>query len=118
MAEEKKKPMTAAEMREQARKLQEEADRVEAEERRALRDEVEQLVQSRGYTLADIFNFAQPARQAPQARKTGRSRSDLPPTHRDPAEPLNTWTGRGRKPKWLVEYLGQGRSEEEFRIAN
>ena len=35
---------------------------------------------------------------------------------RDPANPGNTWSGRGRAPKWLTDLEAQGRSrEDEFR---
>lgn len=36
--------------------------------------------------------------------------------YRDPANPDNAWSGRGVKPRWLVAYLDQGRSIEEFAV--
>lgn len=38
------------------------------------------------------------------------------PRYRDPDVPVRTWSGHGRKPGWLCEYLEQGRSLEEFEI--
>lgn len=35
---------------------------------------------------------------------------------RDPANPSNTWGGRGKRPAWLNAYLEQGRSKEEFAV--
>lgn len=40
------------------------------------------------------------------------------PRYRDPANPLNTWSGWGQRPAWLVAYLDQGRTIEEFHIPN
>ncbi len=36
--------------------------------------------------------------------------------YRDPANPANVWSGRGRAARWLQAYLDQGRSKEEFLI--
>lgn len=45
------------------------------------------------------------------------SRGKVAPQYRDPANPANTWTGRGRKPVWVQAWLDQGRSIDELRIA-
>lgn len=36
--------------------------------------------------------------------------------YRDPDAPLNTWSGRGRLPKWLQEKVDAGRDKDDFRI--
>jgi DNA-binding protein H-NS len=36
----------------------------------------------------------------------------LSPTHRNPDNPAQTWTGRGRKPRWLVAALDAGMIEQ------
>lgn len=35
---------------------------------------------------------------------------------RDPANPENTWSGRGRPARWLGAYEKQGRKREEFAV--
>lgn len=30
------------------------------------------------------------------------NKKPVEPRYRDPSEPTNTWTGRGRQPRWLV----------------
>ena len=40
----------------------------------------------------------------------------LSPTHRNPSNPAETWTGRGRKPRWLVAALDAGNTVEQCRI--
>ena len=40
--------------------------------------------------------------------KTAAKRGVVPPKYRDPNNAANTWTGRGRKPKWVEEYLATG----------
>lgn len=48
--------------------------------------------------------------------KTKTSKTDLPPKYRNPLNHEEAWTGRGRKPKWLVTALNQGKALEEFAI--
>lgn len=40
------------------------------------------------------------------------------PRYRDPANPLNTWSGWGQRPAWLVAYLNKGIQLENFAIPN
>jgi len=35
----------------------------------------------------------------------------------DPANPENTWPGRGQMPRWLKKYLAEGHHKEEFKVA-
>jgi DNA-binding protein H-NS len=36
--------------------------------------------------------------------------------YQNPANPEETWTGRGMAPKWMKELLDSGRSKDEFLI--
>jgi DNA-binding protein H-NS len=36
--------------------------------------------------------------------------------YRNPADNAQTWTGRGRKPKWISEGLASGKALDDFRI--
>lgn len=36
--------------------------------------------------------------------------------YRNPADNTQTWTGRGRQPKWIAEGLSGGKSLDDFRI--
>ena len=40
----------------------------------------------------------------------------VPPKYRNPDQPSETWAGRGKQPRWLVEQLRSGRRVEDFRI--
>lgn len=41
----------------------------------------------------------------------------VPPRYRDPLDPANTWTGRGRSPRWVVERMARGITLDEMKIA-
>ena len=58
-------------------------------------------------------------------RRFGGSPKDLPqrrpypkvePKYRNPQNTLETWSGRGRTPRWIIELLATGASLDEFRI--
>jgi DNA-binding protein H-NS len=38
------------------------------------------------------------------------------PKYRNPDRPSETWTGRGKQPRWLAAQLRSGRALDEFRI--
>ena len=39
------------------------------------------------------------------------------PKFRNPAQPSETWAGRGKRPRWLVAALKKGKHLQDFRIA-
>ena len=51
----------------------------------------------------------------PAAPSTHRYPKVLP-KYRNPSEPGETWSGRGKQPRWLVKALAVGGSLEDFRI--
>ena len=38
------------------------------------------------------------------------------PKYRNPDEPSETWSGRGKQPRWLAEQLRSGKQLDDFRI--
>lgn len=60
------------------------------------------LVEERGHSL----------RKHPPRRKYPK----VQPKYFNPLEPSETWSGRGRKPRWLVLFLQEGHTLEEFEI--
>jgi DNA-binding protein H-NS len=47
-------------------------------------------------------------------KKGGRGRAAA--KYRDPDDPHNLWSGRGKAPRWMQELLNRGRAKEEFAI--
>lgn len=50
-------------------------------------------------------------------RKAGDKRSAVQPKYRNPANPAQTWAGRGAKPQWVQEALSQGKKLEALKIS-
>ena len=47
----------------------------------------------------------------------GGTRGAVAPKYRNPANPAETWAGRGLKPRWLAAALKTGKKLEDFSIA-
>lgn len=84
--------------------------RVEQRKRQLLlqrRDEVRRRLAAEakqaGYTIAELF----PAITAPAQGGA---------VYANPANLFQTWKGRGKRPRWLVEALAAGRSLDDLRI--
>jgi DNA-binding protein H-NS len=52
----------------------------------------------------------------PGGERPRRRYPRVPPKYYNPMEPTETWSGRGKQPRWLVAALQSGRKLEEFRI--
>lgn len=61
---------------------------------------------SAGFSLAELLG--------PRGRGRGKSKSMA--KYANPDSPSDTWTGRGRKPNWLVAKLNKGAKLQDFAI--
>ncbi|PYF11897.1 DNA-binding protein H-NS [Rhodobacter viridis] len=68
--------------------------------------ELEEMARKMGYPLAEILAVA----GATKPRKTVAAK------YANPENPSETWTGRGRKPKWVEAALAAGKSLEDLTI--
>jgi len=52
-----------------------------------------------------------------KSRRGGR-KGKVAAKYGNPANPSETWTGRGVTPKWMQELISAGHSKEKFKISN
>ena len=52
----------------------------------------------------------------PQDHRMRRLYPKVSPKYQNPKNPNETWSGRGRHPRWLSPRLGSGEKLEDFRI--
>lgn len=52
----------------------------------------------------------------PGAGARGGARGTVAPKYRNPENPVETWAGRGLKPRWLAAALKSGKKLEDFSI--
>ena len=67
---------------------------------------VEQIAQEHGFKLADLLGEG----------KSGKARKSTGSAKRyvNPEDPEQTWSGRGRRPRWITEALEAGRTLDEL----
>jgi len=90
-----------------------------------VRAQLVKLAKKSGYTLEEVIAITKPVRvprastkaAKPAAASGKRKLAKVEPKYRNPANPVETWSGRGKPPRWLAEYLNKGRNREEFLIA-
>lgn len=92
----------------------------------AVRKKINALLQTEGYTLEELFGAGAPAsrgpkaakapKAAPAARKARKPLGKVAPKYRNPANTGETWTGRGKQPRWLAAYTAEGKKLEDFLI--
>lgn len=80
-------------------------DTYEDRELRAAAAEAEALLRERGFTLQQIVQMG-----------VTKPKSKVAPKYANPADPSQTWTGRGRKPLWVVAALEEGKSLDDLAI--
>lgn len=87
----------------------------------AVRKKVMALIKAEGYTVAELFGTgggvartAAPKKAAP--RKSSTAGTKVAPKYRNPANSSETWSGRGKQPRWLAALTASGRRLDEFLI--
>lgn len=107
--------MSVAELQVLAKDIEKAIEQRKTHEARATLDEVKQLVTSRGFDLDELMQLAAAKRNGvPGAKKVlGKA----PVKYRDPSNPENVWSGRGKLPGWMVKAMEGGKkSKEDFLI--
>ena len=77
-----------------------------------VRKQIIEILQREHYELHELFADLIPKATTKPIRKLGK----VPPKYRNPADPAETWSGRGKQPLWLAALIAQGRKAEEFLI--
>lgn len=67
--------------------------------------ELEEKAKSMGFSLSELTGAPTVRKRAPASAK-----------YANPADSSDTWSGRGRKPRWFEAALNAGRSPEDMAI--
>ena len=100
--------LTTPQLRELQAEISGELSEREKGELAQTRQQIFELVNLKGFAVRKLVLEAQARGQ----RKNGKA----PVRYRNPDNSALTWTGRGRKPVWLVELLATGRYLDDFKV--
>jgi DNA-binding protein H-NS len=96
--------MSLRELQELELKVQKARASVQDRSRADVRKKVEAMIADAGFKVTDIFGG-----------RGGKGRT-VAAKYANPDDPSETWTGRGRKPRWLSAKLSDGAKIEKFLI--
>lgn len=65
------------------------------------------MAREEGYAIEELFGSGS------GRGKTGRT---VAPKYRNPADPSQTWTGRGKRPRWVQAHLDAGKAIQSLEI--
>ncbi|AKU50979.1 H-NS family nucleoid-associated regulatory protein [Xanthomonas arboricola pv. juglandis] len=86
-----------------------------------VRTQLTRAAKAQGYSIEELFGASagpgRPAAAAKPGPRAGRKLGKVPPKYRNPANPQEAWTGRGKQPRWLAELTAAGKKVEDFLIS-
>lgn len=68
-------------------------------------EKLEETARSMGFSLTELTGVS-----------AVRKRKPASPKYANPADPAQTWTGRGRKPRWVEAAISAGKSLDDLAI--
>ncbi len=80
-----------------------------------VRRELITLAASYGYDIQEVIGV-EPTTLAPRKSAAKRKRVKVAAKYRDPENKRNTWSGRGRMPRWLASRVKHGQNVADFLI--
>jgi DNA-binding protein H-NS len=96
--------MTYKELTELSQKVKKAKVRAQERGRAELKERLEAMAASAGFRISDLFGG-----------RGGKGRK-VAVKYANPDNPSETWTGRGRKPRWLAAKIKAGEKIERFLI--
>ncbi|KFI28127.1 H-NS histone family protein [Paenirhodobacter enshiensis] len=70
-----------------------------------------EAIKATGFSFTELFGGETAATGKPARAKTASVAK-----YANPADPTQTWSGRGRKPHWVVEWLAAGKALDDLLI--
>ncbi|WP_329956710.1 H-NS histone family protein [Collimonas humicola] len=101
--------MTVAELRTLQDQVKQALKDREHQEQVKAREQILAIAQGAGISLQDLFG-------AQSRGKTTTSKAKVAVRYRHPSDSLLQWTGRGRQPKWVQDWVASGNSLDTIRV--
>lgn len=82
--------------------------RLQRERRDEVKAKLTKIARDEGFTIEELFG----GRRA-RSKTAG---TKVAPKYRNPASPSQTWSGRGKRPRWFSDALAKGKKEKDLLI--
>ncbi|MBS0557667.1 MAG: H-NS histone family protein [Proteobacteria bacterium] len=100
------KNLTKKQLAELAQRVASRSRELDVEELDKVRADVRAYARSKGYSIEQLFG----------GRGRKGKRGKVAPKFRNPADPAQTWSGRGKRPRWFNAALRKGKKEQDLLI--
>ena len=99
------KKLNHAQLKELIKRAETRQTELKRERAAKVREKLAALAQAEGFSLEELFGS--------RGRKTRRAAK---PKYRNPADHAQTWSGRGKRPRWFSAALSAGKKEKDLLI--
>lgn len=103
--------MSLGDLRNLQDQIKQEIKTREQQEVQKAREQIMAIAQSVGMPLKDLISAA-----ARGGKSASAGTGSVAVRYRNPADASQQWTGRGRQPKWVKEWVEGGKSMDELRV--
>lgn len=101
-------PLSIAELEALAVQVQDEITAKKALAKKTLLADLERVAREAGVSLTDLFGAG--------ATQVAKAKKPVAAKYRNPNDPSQTWSGRGRQPVWLAALLAEGKKLEDLTV--
>lgn len=101
--------LSITELKELQARIPEAIAKKKVEEKQKIVEETKAFLAAKGYSLDDLLGKVKGSRK-------GAPRGPVAVKYRHPQNAGLTWTGRGRKPVWVTEWLKGGKTMEALAV--
>ncbi len=105
---------TYAELQKQIAKLQNQAERMRKGSFDKAVGQIRDLMEKNEISIEQLTEAL--STKGKRGRKQAKAHSTAKPKYQSPSDPTLTWSGRGRKPKWVQKWVDGGNDLEKLLI--
>jgi len=106
--------MSHAELQAFVEKAQQRMVQLQRSRRSEIRNKVNNLLKAEGFTFDELYGSGGGKRASTESAV--KTKIAVKPKYRDPADASQTWTGRGKRPRWFQAALTAGKKETDLLI--
>ena len=103
--------MSHAELQAIVEKAQQRIVQLQRSRRSEIRTKVNNLLKAEGFTFDELYGNSSRRSASEPAVK---ARTTVKPKYRNPADATQTWTGRGKRPRWFQAAVTAGKKESDL----
>ena len=106
------KSMTTKQLEKLSANVAKEMESRASKQKDAAMKAAEKAAKEHGFELSDLVGET----PAKRTRRKAAPKAKLPPKYKNPADPSQTWSGRGRQPDWYKAAIQSGASPQSLEI--